>query len=222
MSNIDQLLENNRQWSEQIRAIDPRFFSDLADQQSPKYLWIGCSDSRVSANTIVGLAPGEIFVHRNIANLVVHTDMNCLSVMQFAVEILKVEHIIVCGHYGCGGVGAAMESKRHGLIDHWLRHIQDTANLHFELLNAIPDAREKFDRLCELNVVEQVLNVSETTIVRDAWNRGQDITVHGWIYGLKDGLIRDRGISVEGEDQVQALRDRFSLTNRRSALAVEI
>lgn len=219
MKNIDHLLENNRRWSEQIRAQNPSFFSDLAGQQSPKYLWIGCSDSRVSANTIVGLAPGEIFVHRNVANLVVHTDMNCLSVLQFAVEVLKVEHIIVCGHYGCGGVQASMETKRHGLIDNWLRHIQDTANLYSHLLTEIADESERLNKLCELNVVEQVLNVCETTIVLDAWNRGQELTVHGWIYDLKDGLVRDRGISVGREDELHDLRNRFLFSDKRGASA---
>ncbi|MBP6003433.1 MAG: carbonate dehydratase [Pyrinomonadaceae bacterium] len=219
MKNIDHLLENNRRWSEQIRAQNPSFFSDLAGQQSPKYLWIGCSDSRVSANTIVGLAPGEIFVHRNVANLVIHTDMNCLSVMQFAVELLNVEHIIVCGHYGCGGVQAAMETKRHGLIDNWLRHIQDTANLYSHLLNDISDESVKLNKICELNVFEQVLNVCETTVVRDAWNRGQVLTIHGWIYDLKDGLVRDRGISVGHEEELQDLRHRFLFNDKRGAAA---
>ncbi len=219
MKNIDHLLENNRRWSEQVRAQNPSFFSDLSGQQSPRYLWIGCSDSRVSANTIVGLEPGEIFVHRNVANLVLHTDMNCLSVLQFALEVLNVEHIIVCGHYGCGGVRAAMEPKRHGLIDNWLRQIQDTANLHSKILEAITDEGEKFDRLCELNVIEQVLNVCETTVVMDAWNRGQELTVHGWIYDLKDGLVRDRGISVDRVLRMQELRDRFLQTDTRSAIS---
>jgi carbonic anhydrase len=219
LKNIDHLLENNRRWSEQVRAQNPSFFSDLSGQQSPRYLWIGCSDSRVSANTIVGLEPGEIFVHRNVANLVLHTDMNCLSVLQFALEVLNVEHIIVCGHYGCGGVRAAMEPKRHGLIDNWLRQIQDTANLHSKILEAITDEGEKFDRLCELNVIEQVLNVCETTVVMDAWNRGQELTVHGWIYDLKDGLVRDRGISVDRVLRMQELRDRFLQTDTRSAIS---
>jgi carbonic anhydrase len=206
---IDQLLENNRRWSEQIRSQDPKFFSDLASQQSPKSLWIGCSDSRVSANTIVGLAPGEIFVHRNVANLVVHTDMNCLSVIQFALEVLKIEHIIVCGHYGCGGVSAALDGRRHGLIDNWLRNIQSTANLCREELDAIVDKAAKIDRLCELNVSRQVLNVCETTLVLDAWNRGQNLTIHGWIYGLKDGLVRDQNISISGEIGLEQFRADF-------------
>ncbi len=215
MSDIRQLLENNKRWSQKAVEENPRFFSDLADQQNPDYLWIGCSDSRVSANVIVDLAPGEVFVHRNVANLVNHTDMNCLSVIQFAVEVLQVEHIIVCGHFGCGGVQAAMETKRHGLIDNWLRHIQDTANLHSNLLDGITDPQEKLDRLCQLNVAEQVLNVGETTIVLDAWNRGQQLSIHGWIYGLKDGIIRDLAISVDGPDQLAGLRDNFLFSDKR-------
>lgn len=215
MKKIDELLENNRRWSKQVTENNPRFFADLAEQQNPDYLWIGCSDSRVSANMIVGLMPGEVFVHRNVANLVNHTDMNCLSVIQFAVEVLQVEHIIVCGHYGCGGVQAAMETKRHGLIDNWLRHIQDAANLHSHLLDAIADPNERLDRLCQLNVAEQVLNVGETTIVQDAWNHGQELEIHGWIYGLKDGLIRDLEISISGEAGLLDLRNRFLFSDKR-------
>lgn len=215
MENINELLENNRQWSQQITENDPNFFSNLAGQQSPKYLWIGCSDSRVSANTIVGLEPGRIFVHRNVANLVVHTDMNCLSVIQFAVEVLNVEHVIVCGHYGCGGVQAATEATRHGLIDNWLRHIQDTVNLHSNLLEMIADRNEKLDRLCELNVAEQVQNVGETTIVQDAWNRGQELEIHGWIYGLHDGLIRDLEITIDSENALRDLRKAFLSGDKR-------
>lgn len=217
MKKIDELLENNRRWARQVTDENPRFFSDLAGQQNPDYLWIGCSDSRVSANVIVDLAPGEVFVHRNIANLVNHTDMNCLSVIQFAVEVLQVEHIIVCGHYGCGGINAAMDNGRHGLIDNWLRHIQDTANLHAHLLSGIEDNGEKLDRLCEMNVAEQVLNVGETTVVQDAWNRGQEVEIHGWIYGLKDGLIRDLDISVSGEAQLKNLRKTFLFRDERQA-----
>lgn len=209
MKNITDLLENNRNWSKHIREETPNFFSDLAAQQNPDYLWIGCSDSRVAANTIVGLLPGEIFVHRNVANLVNHTDMNCLSVIQFAVEVLGVEHIIVCGHYGCGGVQAALENQRNGLIDNWLRHIQDTANLYAHVLDAITEPDAKLDKLCQLNVSEQVLNVGETTIVQDAWSRGQDLAIHGWIYGLKDGLIRDLDITIGSADGLKTLRDRF-------------
>jgi carbonic anhydrase len=216
MSRIEQLLENNRRWSKRSIDSDPRFFADLAEQQNPDYLWIGCSDSRVSANVIVDLAPGQVFVHRNVANLVNHTDMNCLSVIQFAVEVLQVEHIIVCGHYGCGGVQAAMEAKRHGLIDNWLRHIQDTAHLYAALLDEVEDETEKLDKLCVLNVVEQVLNVGETTIVQDAWNRGQPLEIHGWIYGLKDGLIRDIEITIGGVGQLENLRDRFLSNEKRN------
>jgi len=210
MSGIEQLLENNRHWAERIAEAEPTFFSDLAQQQSPKYLWIGCSDSRVSANVIVDLAPGEVFVHRNVANLVNHTDVNCLSVMQFAVEVLKVQDIIVCGHYGCGGVVAAMDGKRHGLIDNWLRQIRDTANLYADRLNAISDNEERTNELCRLNVSEQVLNVGETTVVQDAWGRGQELCIHGWIYGLKDGMIRDLDISISGDEDLTALRQKLT------------
>jgi carbonic anhydrase len=206
---LQHLLENNQKWSENVRKTRPTFFADLAEQQAPEYVWIGCSDSRVSASNIVGLLPGEVFVHRNLANLVIHTDMNCLSVIQFAVEVLKVKHIIVCGHYGCGGVQAALEEKRHGLIDNWLRHIQDTANLYEEVLSRIESHEKKIDKLCELNVVEQVLNVSETTIVRDAWERGQSLTVHGWIYTLKDGILRDLEVCLENTADMKKLRRRF-------------
>ena len=199
MPALTDLLENNRTWAASIREQDPDFFSNLSRQQSPQYLWIGCSDSRVPANQIVGMLPGEIFVHRNVANVVVHTDLNCLSVMQFAVDILKVRHIIVTGHYGCGGVQAALRGDRIGLADNWLRHVQDVRDKHANLLVQNADAAS---RLCELNVVEQVLNVCETTIVRDAWQRGQELTVHGWIYGLKDGLLRDLKMSVASDDEL--------------------
>ena len=209
MKTLKHLLENNRKWSENLKKTRPNFFSDLEQQQTPEYVWIGCSDSRVSANNIVGLLPGEIFVHRNLANLVIHTDMNCLSVLQYAVEVLKVKHIIVCGHYGCGGVKAALEDKRHGLIDNWLRHIQDTVNLYEKVLSEITDENKKLDRLCELNVIEQVLNVGETTIVQDAWKRGQELRVHGWIYALSDGIIADLDIHLENTDEMRQLRKRF-------------
>ncbi len=209
MKNIAELLENNKRWSRQMTERHPGFFADLADQQNPDFLWIGCSDSRVSANTIVGLMPGEVFVHRNVANLVNHADMNCLSVIQFAVEVLKVDHIIVCGHYGCGGVSAAIENQRHGLIDNWLRHIKDTANLHSQRLDDANSPEVKLDLLCELNVIEQVINVGETTPVRDAWEQGRAVLVHGWIYDIKDGIIRDLNISVETEAHLVSLRDRF-------------
>ncbi|MFL6375296.1 MAG: carbonate dehydratase [Pyrinomonadaceae bacterium] len=212
MAAIEQLLDNNRRWADRIIEEDATFFQHLAEQQSPKFLWIGCSDSRVSANVIVDLAPGEVFVHRNVANLVNHTDMNCLSVLQFAVEGLQVEHIIVCGHYGCGGIAAAMEQKRHGLIDNWLRQIRDTANLYADRLATIDDQEERLEELCRLNVAEQVLNVAETTVVQDAWNRGQQLCIHGWIYGLRDGRIRDLELSISGEADIEPLRRRL-LTN---------
>jgi carbonic anhydrase len=196
MPKLPQLFESNRLWSERIRQQDPEFFSKLSRQQSPAYLWIGCSDSRVPANEIVGLLPGELFVHRNIANLVVHTDLNCLSVMQFAVDILKVRHVIVCGHYGCSGVRAALRRDRIGLSDNWLRHVQDVRQKHERMLAATSDELAAGERLCELNVIEQVANVCQTTIVRDAWERGQELTVHGWVYGLRDGLLRDLNTTV--------------------------
>lgn len=209
MKTLKHLLDNNKTWSERVRQNRPGFFEDLARQQNPEYVWIGCSDSRVSASNIVGLMPGEVFVHRNIANLVIHTDMNCLSVLQFAVEVLQVKHIIVCGHYGCGGVKAALENVRHGLIDNWLRHIQDVANLYEDVLSKITDEDEKLNKLCELNVIEQVLNTAETTIVQDAWSRGQVLRIHGWVYGLVDGIITDLGIHLENRDELKSLRRRF-------------
>ena len=200
MRELAHLFENNRRWAERIRRQDPEFFSKLSAQQSPAYLWIGCSDSRVPANEIVDLLPGELFVHRNVANLVVHTDLNCLTVMQFAVDVLKVRHVIVCGHYGCSGVGAALRRDRIGLSDNWLRHVQDVRHKHeATVATAVTEALAS-DRLCELNVIEQVANVCQTTIVRDAWERGQALTVHGWIYGLRDGLLRDLSTTVTGTD----------------------
>ena len=187
-----------------IREQDPEFFPKLSRQQAPRYLWIGCSDSRVPANQIVGLLPGELFVHRNVANVVVHTDLNCLSVAQFAVDILRVQHIIVCGHYGCGGVRAVLCQERLGLADHWLRHVQDVRQKHESRLLALPELAQRLDRLCELNVIEQVLNVCHTSIVRDAWQRGQTLAVHGWIYGLQDGLLRDLDTTVTHPDEVAA------------------
>ena len=191
MKELKRLFGKNREWAEQIGKEDPGFFEQLSKQQSPEYLWIGCADSRVPANEIVNLPPGEVFVHRNIANVVVHTDLNCLSVIQYAVEELKVKHIIVCGHYGCGGVKAALDNRDHGLIDNWLRHIRDVYRLHTAQLDAIIDPEARRDRLCELNVIEQVANVCDTTMVRNAWKRGQELTIHGWIYRLEDGLLRD-------------------------------
>lgn len=215
MKTVEELLDNNRKWVRRVTADDPNFFVYSAEQQNPDYLWIGCADSRVEANAIVGLKPGELFVHRNVANLVNHTDINCLSVIQFAVEVLKVSHIIVCGHYGCGGVQAALDNVRHGIIDNWLRQIHDTVNLHKATLDAIQDPEEKFDKLCQLNVVEQVLNVSETTIVQNAWESGQVLEVHGWIYGLKDGYIRDLDISITSREEMENLRERFLLHDKR-------
>jgi carbonic anhydrase len=195
MAELSELFEQNRVWAAAMVADDPGFFSSLTQRQTPEYLWIGCSDSRVPANQIVGLAPGEVFVHRNVANVVVHTDLNCLSVLQYAVDVLAVKHVIVCGHYGCGGVQAALEGSRHGLVDNWLRHVMDVGEKHAAELESLPDNR-RFDRLCELNVVEQVVNVSQTTVVEDVWARGQELTVHGVIYGLHDGLLRDLGVSA--------------------------
>jgi carbonic anhydrase len=204
MNPLNPLLKKNRAWSHEMHRRDPEFFAKLSRQQSPQYLWIGCSDSRVPANQIVGLLPGEIFVHRNVANVVVHADLNCLSAMQFAVDLLKVRHIIVCGHYGCGGVFAALRGDRHGLVDNWLRHVQDVQRKHEALLNSLPSEVERHDRLCELNVIEQVLNVCQTTVVMDAWERKQPLTVHGWIYGLHDGLLRNLGICVNKAAEVAA------------------
>ena len=197
MTGIEELFERNRAWAASMVVGDPDFFSALVDKQTPEYLWIGCSDSRVPANQIVGLEPGEVFVHRNVANVVVHTDLNCLSVLQYAVDVLGVRHVIVCGHYGCGGVKAAHEGARHGLIDNWLRHVTDVAQKHEAEIDALP-AERRLDRLCELNVVEQVVNVCETTIVEDSWQRGQELTVHGLVYDLRDGLLRDLGVSRSG------------------------
>jgi len=196
MRSLSHLIENNRAWSERRRQIDPEFFARLSQQQRPRYLWIGCADSRVPANDIVGLLPGELFVHRNIANVVVHTDLNCLSVLQFAVDVLNIEHIIVCGHYGCSGVSAALQNQRVGLADNWLRHVQDVHSKHETRVAAMPDTPHRIDRLCELNVIEQVANVFPTTLVREAWERGKELAVHGWVYGLKDGLVRDLGSTV--------------------------
>ena len=198
MVELSDLFANNRRWASKILQRDPDFFKKLTAQQRPDYLWIGCSDSRVPANEIVDLLPGELFVHRNIANVVVHTDLNCLSVIQFAVDVLKVKHIIVCGHYGCSGVNAALMQNRIGLADNWLRHIQDVRQKYENSLGKIKDERARTNRLAELNVVEQVANVCSTTIVQDAWDRGQSLTVHGWIYGIQDGLIRELKTSVSG------------------------
>ena len=197
MSDITSLFTQNRAWADSVTAAQPDFFQRLAKAQTPQYLWVGCADSRVPANEIVGLLPGEIFVHRNIGNVVVHTDLNCLSVMQFAVDVLRVEHILVVGHYGCGGVGAALLGRRLGLVDNWLRHIQDVRQKHADRIEAAPE-ESRADLLCELNVIEQVVNVCRTTMVEDAWARGQSLTVHGWAYALHDGIIRDLGVKVTG------------------------
>jgi carbonic anhydrase len=196
MGELDALLESNRRWAESVKRSQPDFFRQLSQQQHPKYLWIGCSDSRVPANQILGLAPGEIFVHRNVANVVVHADLNCLSVMQFAIDVLKVEHIMLVGHYGCGGVRAALDGQRHGLVDNWLRHVGDVLQKHREAFDAIDTSSMKHARLCELNVVEQVVNVCQTTVVQDAWDRGQKLEVHGLVYSLFDGRLRDLCMST--------------------------
>jgi carbonic anhydrase len=193
---LRQLFDNNRAWAAKITQQDPKFFARLSAQQAPEYLWIGCADSRVPPNDLVGLAPGELFVHRNVANVVVHADLNCLSVLQFAVDALKVKHVIVCGHYGCGGVRAALRDERLGLVDNWLRHVQDVRWKHKAELDRIPTEAGQHDRLCELNVIEQVTNVSQTTVVRDAWARQQPVAVHGWIYDLRDGLLRDLEVTI--------------------------
>ncbi len=210
MDTLDYLLENNARWAEKMKTKDAEFFSRIYDVQKPKYLWIGCSDSRISANMTMGLKPGELFVHRNIANVVAHSDMNCLSVIQFAVEALEVEHIIVCGHYNCGGVKAAMENARLGLIDNWLRHIQDVVRTHEKTLEAIADERERFYKLCELNVLEQTLNVCETNFVQEAWQNGRNLTVHGWIYNMREGVLKKLGIHLASIKDLENLRRKIS------------
>lgn len=211
MDTLTHLFEQNKVWAEAITLRDPDFFQKLSRQQNPEHLWIGCSDSRVPANEIIGLLPGEVFVHRNIANVVVHTDLNCLSVIQFAVDVLKVKHIMVVGHYGCGGVRAVLRCERVGLADNWLRHVQDVREKHDNCLGRIANESERNARLCEFNVVEQVANVCQTTMVRDAWDRGQTLTVHGWIYGLRDGLLRDLNCTAAGPAE--------AVTNYKSAIA---
>lgn len=203
MSKLDRLLNSNKEWAKKISQENPDFFKDLSKQQNPEYLWIGCSDSRVPANQIVGLMPGEVFVHRNVANQVIHSDLNCLSVVQFAVEVLKVKHIIVTGHYGCGGVHAAYDNSRHGLVDNWLSHVKDVQYKHMAELSKLgaDDAR---DRLCELNVMEQVRNLARTTVVRDAWQKGQELVLHGFVYGLHNGLINDLGIDIGSSDDLRS------------------
>ena len=205
MRRLQKLFDNNRQWSTSVRQKDPDFFEKLSQQQAPEYLWIGCSDSRVPANQITDLLPGELFVHRNVANQVIHTDLNCLSVIQFAVDYLKVKHIIVCGHYGCGGVVEATRNSKLGMIDNWLRHVQDVKHKHKKALELISNDQTLVNRMCELNVLEQVVNVCQTTVVQDAWDRGQELAVHSWIYGLKDGLLRDLGMCVTASEELEPL-----------------
>lgn len=199
------LFENNRRWAAEVERTHPGFFGELAHQQAPHYLWIGCSDSRVPANEIVGLRPGELFVHRNVANLVIHTDLNCLSVIQYAVDVLKISHIIVCGHYHCGGVAAAVSDTPHGLVDNWLRHVRDVRDRNEQALNDISGADQRLRRLCELNVIEQVRNVCQTTIVHEAWKRGQGLSVHGWIYDVVDGLLHDLHLSIRNSEAVEGV-----------------
>ncbi|MCB9227992.1 MAG: carbonate dehydratase [Deltaproteobacteria bacterium] len=203
MKNLRKLFDQNAEWAGKIREEDPSFFERLSKEQTPEYLWIGCSDSRVPGNQIVGLEPGELFVHRNVANLVIHTDLNCLSAMQFAVEILRVKHVIICGHYGCGGVNAALQNQDLGLITNWLRHIQDIVYEKCDELEKITDDKARCDRLCELNVIQQVMNAGRTTVVQDAWKRGQELTVHGWIYSLRNGALMDLGVCVRNADEMQ-------------------
>jgi carbonic anhydrase len=202
MKFLKNLFENNKNWAQKIKKIDPEFFAKLSNQQQPEYLWIGCSDSRVPANEIVGLLPGEIFVHRNIANLVIHTDLNCLSVIQYAVEVLRVKHIIVCGHYGCGGIKAAADNNDHGLIDNWLRSIKEVYRQNRKTIEGMDSEKQRLDYLCELNVIEQVKNICHTTIVQGGWKSGQDLTVHGWIYSIEDGILKDLNVCINGLHQI--------------------
>ncbi len=218
MDSLKNLLEQNRIWAERVKENEPEFFEKLAGLQTPEYLWIGCSDSRITPATSIGMLPGEMFVHRNIANLVIHTDMNCLSVMQFAVDVLKVKHIIVCGHYGCGGVKAALDDTRLGLIDNWLRHIQDLAHKYQAELDSAENYEARLDKLCEINVIEQVVSTGETTIVQDAWLRGQDLRVHGWIYYITDGIYRDLKVTVKSIESLDELR--LKTINQRQKIGV--
>ncbi|WP_313251003.1 carbonate dehydratase [Stenotrophomonas sp.] len=216
MKDILKLLQNNREWADRIEREDPEFFHQLAKQQNPEYLWIGCSDSRVPANQIIGMAPGEVFVHRNVANVVVHTDLNCLSVIQYAVDQLKIKHILIVGHYGCGGVHAALNKVRVGLADNWLRHVGDVAQKHNDILSQIDDPELRHARLCELNVIEQVVNACHSTIVQDAWARGQKLMVHGWVYSLRDGRVSEMGIDVGAPEDLQpAYEKALSFVPRR-------
>ena len=206
MKKIEALLAANKKWAEELKTEDPGFFERLSEAQSPEILWIGCSDSRITPTSSVGLLPGDMFVHRNVSNLVQHSDMNCLAVLQFAVEVLKVRHIIVCGHYGCGGVKAAFDDSRFGLVDNWLRNIQDTMHKHEEVIGREPDYDSRLDKLCEINVIEQVANVGETTIVQDVWHRGQELYIHGWIYRIGEGIYRDMGITISSLDELDSMR----------------
>jgi len=199
---LKHIFDKNKQWASQMKATDPDFFAKLSKQQKPQYLWIGCSDSRMPANEIMGMLPGEVFVHRNIANMVIHTDLNCLSIIQYAVDVLKVKHIIVCGHYDCGGINAAMDNKEHGLIDNWLRNIKDVHRYHRDRLDAVKDEKERKKLLCEINVIEQVANVCHTTIVQNVWKSGQELAVHGWIYSIENGILRDLNVCVTNLDEV--------------------
>ncbi len=201
MGQLDRILEKNRAWANGIKAADPHFFDRLSSQQAPEYLWIGCADSRVPANQIVDMLPGELFVHRNVSNVVIHTDFNCLSVLQFAVEVLKIKHVLVVGHYGCGGIRAALLNEGYGVIGNWLRHIQDIRDNYQAVLDDIPDEQDRIDRLCELNVIEQVAHVCQNSIVQEAWKRGQPLTVHGFVYDLGDGILRDMGLSISSEEE---------------------
>lgn len=208
MGQLDSLLEKNKAWAADIKKEDPEFFQRLSRQQAPEYLWIGCADSRVPANQIVDLMPGELFVHRNVANVVVHTDLNCLSVLQFAVDVLKVKHVLVVGHYGCGGVKAALHNEGFGLIANWLRHVQDVRDKYRDVLDGIDSEQDRIDRLCEFNVVEQVSHVCQNNIVQEAWRRGQDLTVHGFVYDIRDGLLRDMGLHIGSESETDGIRQR--------------
>ena len=216
MRTLQPLFDSNRNWAQGAKMVDPHYFENLVAQQTPKYLWIGCADSRVPANQILGLAPGEVFVHRNIANVVVHSDFNCLSVIEYAVAYLKVEHIIVCGHYGCGGVNAALQNNKLGLIDNWLRHIRDVRQKHDEVLSGVKDPEQELKMLCEFNVIEQVYNVCHTTIVQDAWEQGQKLSVHGWIYSLKDGLLNDLDTCVTCADELSTIY-RLAVSNKKTS-----
>jgi carbonic anhydrase len=217
MRSLSGLFQHNRAWASSISARDPEFFEKLSRQQAPNYVWIGCADSRVPANEIVGMMPGELFVHRNVANLVIHTDLNCLSVLQYAVEVLRVEHVIICGHYGCGGVKSALLDKRLGLIDNWLRHVQDVMKKHAPLLETLSDEQQRLDKLCELNVIEQVYNVAQTTVVESAWERGQNLEIHGWIYSISDGLLHDLDVCATSRKELEENYQRACLESARTS-----